>query len=672
MAPVPPPAEAAPGRILRSFRLLARACGLLALALGAGALGGWAFGVEAAVSLLPGLPRTAPNTALCLAMAGLALWLRQARLHGPPAAVAPGLAALLAALVTLIAGLSLGAHLLGISLALDTLLVGAEAHGRPPLSTALNLALIGLALLLHGRRWEPAVAAGQLLALMAAINGARSLIGLAAPPGASYVIGDRTAVAVPSAIAAVALGIGVLCLRPRSGLMGIVSSPGTGGRLFRLLLPPAVLLPMITGALILGGQQAGLFSVAVGAAVQTFANLLVFWWVARIVNANTIARTREEERAVEALAVAERRMGRLQGLHEIDQVINSQPQHLGAILDVLLEAVRGQLGVDAAAVLLLHEGRGELLYTRASGLRGLPTALPADGASYLGLALARGAVVGSDEAPLPAHARADGIVAGYAAPLLAGGQVSGVLEVGHRRPLKVDAEWLSFLETLAGQGAIALAQFRLFADLQRSNGALMRAYDDTLAGWSYALELRDGETRGHTERVTALTLRMAEALGISGEELVNIRRGALLHDIGKLGIPDAILLKPGRLTEEEWEVMRRHPDYARQWLAPIGYLEPALPIPYSHHEKWDGTGYPQGLRGEAIPLAARLFAVVDVWDALRSARPYHPPWPAEEVKAHLRGLAGTHFDPRAVELFLSIVDDEDGETPAPASREVGA
>jgi putative two-component system response regulator len=180
---------------------------------------------------------------------------------------------------------------------------------------------------------------------------------------------------------------------------------------------------------------------------------------------------------------------------------------------------------------------------------------------------------------------------------------------------------------------------------------LQETYDTTMEGWVHALDLRDKETEGHTQRVTEMTLRIAHMAGFSEDQLVHIRRGALLHDIGKLGIPDSILLKPGKLTDEEWDVMRRHPTYAYEWLSPIAYLRPALDIPYAHHEKWDGTGYPLGLSGEQIPLPARIFAVVDVWDALRSDRPYRQGWSEERVLAHIATLADSHFDPHCVGLF---------------------
>ena len=189
------------------------------------------------------------------------------------------------------------------------------------------------------------------------------------------------------------------------------------------------------------------------------------------------------------------------------------------------------------------------------------------------------------------------------------------------------------------------------------NADLTSAYDATIEGWSRALDLRDRETEGHCRRVTDLTLALAQAMGLPSADLVQIRRGALLHDIGKMGIPDAILLKPGPLDDREWEIMRRHPVYAYEMLSPIEFLRPALAIPYCHHEKWDGTGYPHGLCGEEIPLSARLFAVVDVWDALCSNRPYRPGWSLDKVRAQISAGAGTHFDPQIVKAFLALTSD---------------
>jgi HD-GYP domain-containing protein (c-di-GMP phosphodiesterase class II) len=155
-----------------------------------------------------------------------------------------------------------------------------------------------------------------------------------------------------------------------------------------------------------------------------------------------------------------------------------------------------------------------------------------------------------------------------------------------------------------------------------------------------------------------MTMQLARSLGIGEAELVHVRRGALLHDIGKMGVPDSILLKPDKLSDEEWVIMRRHPQFAFDMLSPIAYLRPALDIPFGHHEKWDGTGYPRGLKGEQIPLAARLFAVVDVWDALQSDRPYRKAWPEEKVLEHIKAGSGTHFDPEVVKVFLKELKNE--------------
>ena len=202
-----------------------------------------------------------------------------------------------------------------------------------------------------------------------------------------------------------------------------------------------------------------------------------------------------------------------------------------------------------------------------------------------------------------------------------------------------------------------LNRFRTLLDeRQQAEEELARAYDATLEGWARALELRDHETEGHSRRVTRMTVQLAQAMGLCGDELEQIRRGALLHDIGKMGVPDAILLKPEPLAADEWAIMRRHPTIAFELLKPVAYLHNALSIPWCHHEKWDGSGYPQGLRGEAIPFAARIFAIVDVWDALSHDRPYRLAWPYAQVRAHLSAMSGVHFDPRVVEAFLPLLD----------------
>ncbi len=256
----------------------------------------------------------------------------------------------------------------------------------------------------------------------------------------------------------------------------------------------------------------------------------------------------------------------------------------------------------------------------------------------------------------------EGFLSYYMVPLVAKGQLQGVLELFHRDIFRANEEWFTFVETLAGQAAIAIESVGLFESLQRSNTQLALAYDATIEGWSRALDLRDEETEGHSLRVTEMTVRLARTMGISEAEILHIRRGALLHDIGKMGVPDRILHKPGSLDEVEWEHMKRHATYGYEMLAPILFLRPALDIPYCHHEKWDGTGYPRGLKGEGIPLAARIFALVDVWDALTSNRPYRPAWSRERTREHIQEQAGRHFDPRITSIFLTMLDNmRDGE-----------
>ncbi|MCC6444978.1 MAG: PAS domain S-box protein [Armatimonadetes bacterium] len=359
-----------------------------------------------------------------------------------------------------------------------------------------------------------------------------------------------------------------------------------------------------------------------------------------------------------------RQLQRLSALHDIDLAITASLD-LDITLNVLLEHALNQLQVDAACILLLNR-RTQTLDCLAE--RGFRTPLLHHFRQHLGEGYAGQAARDRERillSSLPAIGDASVLspilvgeqCAAYCAmPLIAQGQVKGVLEIYHRSALQPHAEWLSYLETLSQQAAIAIDKATLLQDLQATNLSLSLAYDATIEGWSRALDLRDRETEGHTRRVADLTVLLARAFGLPEEEIAHIRRGAILHDIGKMGIPDAILLKPGKLTPEEWNIMRQHPVYARDMLAPIAFLTPALDIPYCHHEKWDGTGYPRGLQGTDIPLAARLFAVVDVWDALRYDRPYRPGWPAKKVANHILSRIGSHFDPQAAEAFLSLMD----------------
>ena len=214
---------------------------------------------------------------------------------------------------------------------------------------------------------------------------------------------------------------------------------------------------------------------------------------------------------------------------------------------------------------------------------------------------------------------------------------------------------LSFLKLVGGHAALAIDSVIILNDLQVSNLELVKAYDSTLEGWSHAMDLRDRETEGHTLRVTELSEILAKQMGIPDELLVHVRRGALLHDIGKIAVPDSILLKPGPLSDQEWEIMRRHPQYAHDFLVPIDYLRPAVDIPLRHHERWDGSGYPDKLAGDTIPLPARIFSVIDVWDALTSDRPYRSAWPRQKALKYILEQSGTHFDPEVVRQFLKII-----------------
>ncbi|MDH5506214.1 MAG: response regulator [Anaerolineae bacterium] len=208
----------------------------------------------------------------------------------------------------------------------------------------------------------------------------------------------------------------------------------------------------------------------------------------------------------------------------------------------------------------------------------------------------------------------------------------------------------------SANGANALViNSRDITERVQKESELALAYDATLEGWSRALELRDQATEGHSKRVTELTLTLAREMGMSEAEMVHVRRGALLHDIGKMGIPDSILQKGGKLSNDEWEIMEKHPEYAHSMLSPINYLEPALEIPYCHHEKWDGSGYPRGLKAEEIPLSARIFSVIDVWDALVTARPYSQPWSKDEALKFIMSESGKHFDPKVVEAFMKMI-----------------
>jgi PAS domain S-box-containing protein len=361
---------------------------------------------------------------------------------------------------------------------------------------------------------------------------------------------------------------------------------------------------------------------------------------------------------------AKQRLERLDALHRIDKAI-SNSLNLKVTLSVLLDQSMRQLRVDAAVVLMYSNNLQTLDFVQGRGLR---TQALQHTSLRLGQGLAGKAALEREDVFVPdlsqsgsavfqesPQFREEGFVAYYGVPLISKGSLVGVLEIFHRSPLKTGAEWVNFLHVLAEQAAIAIDHIALFDDLQKTAMRLQQAYDATIEGWASALELRDMETEGHSRRVVDTTIALAKMLGISGSNLTHVRRGALLHDIGKMGVPDSILQKPAPLTDDEWAIMKQHPALSQKWLASIDYLRPALDIPYCHHEKWDGSGYPRGLKGEQIPLAARIFAIVDVWDALRSDRPYRKAWTDEDALEYLKEQSGTHFDPRVVTVFLQYI-----------------
>ena len=359
----------------------------------------------------------------------------------------------------------------------------------------------------------------------------------------------------------------------------------------------------------------------------------------------------------------QRQVQRLAALRNIDTAITTTLD-LSIILKVLLNEAITQLAVDAADILLFDSASQILKYEQGLGFySGNRQQGPIQlGMTGIGQAVIEQKVIKAKGEKLVNFIQKELISENFqfycAAPLIAKGQIKGVLEIFHRNPLNPNAGWLDFLETLAGQAAIAIESAELFNNLQRTNLELVLAYDITLEGWAKALELRDPATKDHSSHVIDWTLKLARKLGIAEEDTAHIYRGALLHDIGKMGIPDYIQLKPGKLSAEEWEIMKQHPVYAHEMLSAIGYLQRALDIPYCHHEKWDGSGYPRGLKGEQIPLAARIFAVVDVWDALCSDRPYRKAWPREKILAYIQEHKGVSFDPRVVDAFVALIENE--------------
>ena len=392
-----------------------------------------------------------------------------------------------------------------------------------------------------------------------------------------------------------------------------------------------------------------------------------YWFDARLIpvaDSKIMLIARDITECRETKIKMERQVQQLSILRSIDLAIASGLD-LNLLLSMLLDRVLALMHVDAATVLLLNSKTNLLEFSAGKGFR-------SNILQYTRLKLGEGCAgrvalerkmmsipdlrknrVEFDRSPLFVE---ENFVTYWGVPLLAKGRVLGVLEMFHRAPLQPDADLQNFLVMVAGQAAIAIDSAMMFSELQRSNVELSLAYDATIEGLSRALDLRDKETKEHTFRVTDITLKLAVRLGVKQSDLIHIRRGAILHDIGKVAIPDQILFKPGPLGSEEWQIMRRHPDIAVELLSPVNYLEPALEIPHWHHEKWNGSGYPDGLSQEGIPFSARMFALADVYDALISNRPYRLAWSKGQAVDYIESQAGIHFDPKIVPEFLDMVN----------------
>ena len=353
-------------------------------------------------------------------------------------------------------------------------------------------------------------------------------------------------------------------------------------------------------------------------------------------------------------------------LRQIDQLIISLSPMEEGLLQVLQETLNN-LDIDAANVLVLDEQKTFLVNnaylgysTSFNGEMKIPLHNSVAGrAAFRNETISIQDILSEDNPLLRSDIVRNEGFRGYAcSPMIAKGNILGVLEVFSKKAEELPPEQLEFLEILAEQAALVIDNATTFRDLQISNQKLIEAYDANIQGWSRALDYRDRETEGHSQRVTEITLTLAKKVGVSDEtQLRYIRWGALLHDIGKMGVPDSILLKKGPLTDEEWLIMKRHPVIARDLLSQIEYLKPSIDIPYCHHEHWNGEGYPQGLSGEGIPLAARIFSVADVWDALRSDRPYRKKWSEEETTSHMLSISASYLDPDIVITFMECIKE---------------
>jgi PAS domain S-box-containing protein len=361
--------------------------------------------------------------------------------------------------------------------------------------------------------------------------------------------------------------------------------------------------------------------------------------------------------------LTERRMQQLAAMRTVDMAISSSFKS-ELVMEILLEQLTSQLKVHAADILIFHPAMQGFRFFCGRGFYAAPSTADylrlAD--SYAGRAAQERRMIKvprldekADQAKIFPKIAKEGFVSYACLPLIAKGQIKGVMEVCQRESLDLGPEEDSFLEMLAGQAAIAIDNAEMFGNLQSSRDELQLAFNSTLAGWARALEMRDRESEGETQRSADLAMRLAQMLGENDDDLTQLYRGAILHDVGMISIPEGILLKRGPLTNEEWTIVRKHPQVAFDLLSPVLFLRTALDIPHCHHERWDGSGYPRGLKGDHIPLAARIFAVVDVWNALRSDRPYRKAWTDADAGDYLRKQAGKQFDPAVIQSFFRLI-----------------
>lgn len=332
-------------------------------------------------------------------------------------------------------------------------------------------------------------------------------------------------------------------------------------------------------------------------------------------------------------------------------------------LDLVLDHAVSQLHVDAIA-LYVKSSTGSFDFVEARGFRnpGFETTFQNPKLELAEQAFREERVVSIPDIRLdekkiqrPQFLASEEFVSYHVAPLIVEGNPQGIIEVYSRRQQAAIPTWLDLFDVISRYVGLALHNQELFNISKKLYANKQINFGATLDAWMAAMLLRGGEMESHARRVTDMTLRLAKSMGVSDEQLTHVVRGAMLHDIGKLALPDSILQKSGKLNASEWELMRMHPDFAYRLLSPIPYLKPALPIPYSHHERWDGEGYPLGFIGTQIPLHARIFSVVDVWDALRSDRPYRKAWRDVDVYQYISDQSGKHFDPQVTSAFLDLI-----------------